>query len=444
MRIVNRAHLLWFIFVVLATFFAVWLYLGNFSPQSLPAALRLPSSLLQKPTEYRNAGGTPLGLIFGTIALSIFVFAALLGARKKVVLWRIGTVQRWLRAHIWLTLLTIPLVILHTGFRLGGPMTTLIIVLYVIVMVSGIYGLILQHYMPSVMMDRLPAESVYEQIPHIRAQLVAAAAKMRDSFTPTPPTKSDAGAPAPSAEKVVTAASTPMASTAANLSTPTARAKSVVGSTIIAETIAAPEKKPEEKVPAARPPESKPPETMGTPTARVPEGAPVPAGTEKITGVAPAAIDPKSVAPPTPVPVSSPLPGQNPPAAAPAQPIAKPSVVAPASKAVAATDDDSEAALLDFLDRQIIPYLSARRGDRMRLGNARFSEDSFRFVKLRVTQAYRDRVEEMQSWCDERRMLDLQIKLQHWLHAWLFVHAPVSFLLLMLVFWHAFVTLFNY
>src|SRR5205085_244992 len=204
-------------------------------------------------------------------------------------------------------------------------MTTLIIVLYVIVMVSGIYGLILQHYMPSVMIDRLPAESVYEQIPHIRAQLVAAAAKMRDAFKPTPPTKSDAGAPAPSAEKIVTAASTPMASTAANLSTPTARAKSVVGSTIIAETIAAPEKKPEEKVPTARPPESKPPETMGTPTARVPEGAPVPAGTEKITGGAPAAIEPKSIAPPTPVPASAPAPGQNPPAAAPAQPIAKPS-----------------------------------------------------------------------------------------------------------------------
>src|SRR5438105_11152024 len=213
MRIVNRAHLLWFIFVVLATFFAVWLYLGNFSRQSLPAALRLPSSLLQKPTEYRNAGGTPLGLTFGTIALSIFVFAALLGARKKVVLWRIGTVQRWLRAHIWLTLLTVPLVILHTGFRLGGPMTTLIIILYIIVMVSGIYGLVLQHYVPAVMMERLPAESVYEQIPHIRAQLVAAATKMRESFKPAPPTKADAGAPAPSPAKPGAAGPAPTDST---------------------------------------------------------------------------------------------------------------------------------------------------------------------------------------------------------------------------------------
>src|SRR6266849_46090 len=311
MRIVNRAHLPWFIFVVLATLFATWLYVGNFAPQNLPGALRLPSSLVQKPSDHRSVGGTPLGLIFGTIALSIFVFAALLGVRKKIVLWRIGTVQRWLRAHSWLTLRTIPLVIVHSGFRLGGPMTTLIIILYIVVMVSGIYGLVLQHHMPAIMMERLPAESVYEQIPHIRAQIVAAATKMRDSFKPAPPTKPDAGAPAPSPAKVVTAGSTPMASTAADLSTPTARAKSVVGSTITAETIAAPEKKAEEKVPAPRPPEAKPPETMGTPTARVPEGAPVPAGTEKIIGVAPPAVEPKSVAPPTPIAASAAAPGEK-------------------------------------------------------------------------------------------------------------------------------------
>ena len=396
MRIVNRVHLPWFLFVVFATLVSIWLYIGNFTPQTLPSALRLPDSLLQKPSENHRVGGTPLGLIFGTIALSIFVFAALLGIRKKIVLWRVGTVQRWLRAHIWLTLLTIPLVILHSGFRLGGPMTTLIVILYVVVMVSGIYGLVLQHYVPTVMMERLPAESVYEQIPHIRAQLVAAATKMRDSFKPAPPTKADAGAPAPSPAKAVTAGSAAMASTAADLSTPTARAKSVVGSTIIAETIAPP------------------------------------------------SVEPKAVAPPTPIAASAAAPGEKPPPATVAQPIAKTPAAGPPAKVTAATDADSESALLDFLDRQIIPYLTARRGDRMRLGKPRFSEDTFRFVKLRVTEAYRDRVEEMQGWCDERRMLDLQIKLQHWLHAWLFVHAPISFLLLMLVFWHAYVTLFNY
>ena len=190
MKITNWKHLPWFLFVCLATIVASLLYVANFNPNSLPAGIRLPSSLIQTPTEHHTVGGTPLGLAFGAISLAIFVFAALLSLRKKIPLWRIGTVQRWLRAHIWLTLLTIPLVILHSGFRLGGPMTTLLMLLYAIVMVSGIYGLFLQHRMPQLMKDQLPRETVFAEIPVIRAQFVAAAAKMRDSLKSAPPTKS--------------------------------------------------------------------------------------------------------------------------------------------------------------------------------------------------------------------------------------------------------------
>src|SRR6202045_88868 len=285
MRIFNRAHVPWFIFVLLATAFAAWLYTGNFAPENLPAGLRLPLPFVQKPSDLRSVGGTPLGLIFGAISLSIFVFAALLGVRKKVVLWRVGNLQRWLRAHIWLTLLTIPLVILHSGFRLGGPMTTLLMALFAIVMVSGIYGLVLQHLMPNLMKERLPAETVFEQIPHIRAQLAIAAEKMRDSFKPAPPKKPDAGAPAPSASKAVTAGAAVMASTKGGVSTPVARAKSATGSAPTAApvaaaatiTTAAPAAKSAELVEPAIPsatnaaasPAAPKAETIGTPTARV-------------------------------------------------------------------------------------------------------------------------------------------------------------------------------
>src|SRR5437667_11729941 len=209
MRILNRAHVPWAVFVVLATIAASWIYIGNFYPQRLPAGFGLPPVLVQKPSEHRSVGGTPLGLIFGAISFAIFIFATLFGVRKKLVLWRLGTLQRWMRAHIWLTLLTIPLVLLHSGFRLGGPMTTLLTALYTIVMVSGIYGLALQHQMPRIMKERLPAETVFEQIPHIRSQLYMAAEKLRDSFRPVPPKKTDAGAPATSPAKSVTAGSTP-------------------------------------------------------------------------------------------------------------------------------------------------------------------------------------------------------------------------------------------
>jgi hypothetical protein len=459
MRILNRAHVPWFIFVCLATAAAIFLYLANFDPEELPG-IHLPAYLIQKPSDHRSVGGTPLGLMYGAISFGIFIFAALLSLRKKIPLWRIGTVQRWLRAHIWLTLLTIPLVILHSGFRLGGPMTTLLMALYAVVMISGIYGLILQHQMPALMKERLPAETVFEQIPHIRAQLAAAAVKMLDSFKPMSPAKTDAGAPAPSpAAKAVTAGSTPMASTAAELSTPTARAKTVVGSTITAapvteaaaaaanaaktptkppQTVASPT--PEAATPAeARltpPPPIKPGETIGTPTARVSAGTPVPAGTESATVKIPADKTESAATIAAPAPIAAPSPST----ATSVPPVAPKPVVA----AAAAHDPASEVTLLEFLDRHVIPYLSAKRGEKYRLGNTRFSEETFRFVRLRIAQAYRVRVDEIQAWCDERRMLDLQTKMQHWLHGWLFVHVPFSFLLLMLTAWHAFVTLFYY
>ncbi len=448
MRINNWRHVPWIIFVIVATVAAGLLYEGNFHPNTLPPWLRLPPSLIQKPTEHHTVGGTPLGLWFGSISLAIFLFAVLLSLRKKIPLWRVGTVQRWLRAHIWLTILTIPLVILHSGFRLGGPMTTLLMVLYAIVMVSGFYGLFLQHVMPRLMKERLPAETVFEQIPHIRSQLAVAAEKMRDSFKPAPPKKPDAAAPAASAAKTATAPAAVMASTKGELSTPAARAKSATGSApTAAPVVAAPppaDAPPPASIPnAAVKPAPPKPETIGTPTARVqsdPPGAPV-ARNEVPAGDQPAPTPP--VAPPAAAPPKL----AAPPAAKPAPAAAKPAAPAapkPAAKPAPPPDPASEAVLVEFIERQILPYLKARRGDRMRLNNPRFSDDTFRFVKLRVAEGYRGRVEEIQAWCDERRMLDVQVRLHHWLHGWLFVHVPFSFLLVMLTIWHACVTLFYY
>ena len=448
MRINNWRHVPWIVFVLLATIAACVLYAGNFYPASMPSWLRLPRSLIQTPTEHHTVGGTPLGLWFGSISLAIFIFAILLSLRKKIPLWRVGTVQRWLRAHIWLTILTIPLVILHSGFRLGGPMTTFLMVLYAIVMVSGFYGLFLQHVMPRLMKERLPAETVFEQIPHIRSQLAVAAEKMRDSFKPAPPKKPDAAAPAPSEAKTATAPAPVMASTKGELSTPIARAKSATGSVPTAAPVvaaAAPaeaeSKPPPPSVPnAAVTPAPPKPETIGTPTARVqsdPPGAPV-ARSEVPAGDQPAPSPP--VAPPA---ASAPPPPPKP-AAPPAPKPAAPAAAKPAAKAAPPPDPASEAVLVEFIERQILPYLQAHRGDRMRLNNPRFSDDTFRFVKLRVAEGYRSRVEEIQAWCDERRMLDVQVRLHHWLHGWLFVHVPFSFLLVMLTIWHAVVTLFYY
>ncbi|HEX8897305.1 MAG TPA: hypothetical protein VF751_01300, partial [Chthoniobacterales bacterium] len=356
MRINNWRHVPWIIFVIVATIAACLLYAGNFHAAALPSWIHLPPSLIQRPTEHHTVGGTPLGLWFGAISLAIFIFAVLLSLRKKIPLWRVGTVQRWLRAHIWLTILTIPLVILHSGFRFGGPMTTFLMVLYAIVMVSGFYGLFLQHTMPRLMKERLPAETVFEQIPHIRSQLAAAAEKMRDSFRPAPPKKPDAGAPAASAAKTATAGAPVMASTKGELSTPVARAKSATGSPEIAAPVTAPAPPPPApSIPNAPvKPASPKPETIGTPTARVqsdPPGEPV-ARSEVPPGDQPAPSPP--VAPPATPPPAAPKPV----APAAAKPAAAPAPK-PAAKPAAPPDPASEAVLVEFIERQILPYLQA-------------------------------------------------------------------------------------
>src|SRR5436190_12844786 len=103
----DRSHIPWVIVVGLATTAAGILFLANFYPQLLPFPFHLPERWFGLvPPVRRTYGGTPLGLFYGSLAFLIFVFASALGIRKKKRLWRIGNVQLWLKAHIWLSIFT--------------------------------------------------------------------------------------------------------------------------------------------------------------------------------------------------------------------------------------------------------------------------------------------------------------------------------------------------
>jgi hypothetical protein len=106
--------------------------------------------------------------------------------------------------------------------------------------------------------------------------------------------------------------------------------------------------------------------------------------------------------------------------------------------------EQSTEILKQFLDQEALPYLGAKRGDKMRLGSQRMADDYFRALKLSVAVQWHADVERLQGWCDERRQLDLQTKYQHWLHGWLFVHAPISFVLLAMTFWHVVIAVMRY
>jgi hypothetical protein len=120
-------------------------------------------------------GGTAAGLAYGSIASAFMLFAGLLGARKQVPIWRIGRAQSWMRGHLWLGLLSFPLILFHSGFRFGVGLTKGLMWLLVVVFVSGIVGAVLQHFMPRLTTQRIPMETIYEQIGRVRSQLLAEA-----------------------------------------------------------------------------------------------------------------------------------------------------------------------------------------------------------------------------------------------------------------------------
>lgn len=119
----------------------------------------------------RPGGGTALGITFGVAGFGLMAFAGLLGARRKFPVWRIGRAQTWMRGHLWLGILSLPLILFHSGFALGGPLSTLLMILLSLVTLSGIVGVILQHYLPALMTVEVPMETVYEEIAHVRQQL---------------------------------------------------------------------------------------------------------------------------------------------------------------------------------------------------------------------------------------------------------------------------------
>ncbi len=116
-------------------------------------------------------GGSTIGLLFGILGFAFMLFAALLGARKRVPVWRLGRAQTWMRGHLWLGLLSLPLILLHGGFHFGGTLTRVLMWLLIITVASGLFGAALQHYLPRMMTTDVPLETIYAEIANVRKLL---------------------------------------------------------------------------------------------------------------------------------------------------------------------------------------------------------------------------------------------------------------------------------
>jgi hypothetical protein len=148
-------HLPWVLFAVAATVGAsVWYFVEHHL-----AAGAWPG------------GSSRPGLTFGILGGLIILFEAFFWVRKKLRAWRIGKTQVWLRAHIWLGLLCVPLLLYHSGFRLGGPLSAVLLILLLVVVASGVWGLLVQQFLPTRLLQDVPAETIYSQIDRVSEQL---------------------------------------------------------------------------------------------------------------------------------------------------------------------------------------------------------------------------------------------------------------------------------
>jgi hypothetical protein len=256
-------------------------------------------------------GGTPLGLMFGALALGCMIFAALLSVRKRFPIWRIGRARIWMKAHLWLGFLALPLVLFHAAFHARGLLAAVLMLLTVVVVVSGIFGAWLQHTLPSRMFREVPYETIYDQIGVIRTQLAAEAQQHATNVT-------QMLAPARGA-----------------------------GATVVLTMLTVPE--------------------LG----------------------------------------------------------------------------DEVAAFDLFYQSQVAPYLLAERKDaiKMALYDRTVAKQEFENYRTLFPQAAWPPIAALEDVCEEKRQLDHQVRLHHWLHSWLLIHLPLSAALLLLACIHAVVAL---
>lgn len=286
--LINRDHRSWIVGTAVAS-----------------AALSVAYVLYVRQQPVGASGGSWPGIGFGVLGTVCMVLAALLSLRKRVRTWRLGSAQRWMRMHIWLGLLAVPCIWFHSGFALGGALTTATMCLFYIVIVSGIVGLVLQQAVPSAMTRWVPLETVHGQIDHVVDGLAADAYEL-----------------------------------VASMAGPIAEADAEQG--------------------------------------RLAAEAALPAGNWKAIPRIKAA--------------DAPLPGS----------------------------EELKAVYLST----IRPYLRGAR---------RTAPPDLRDLVLRAPEEWRPRLDRLRGLCEEARQLAVQQRLHHLLHGWLFVHAPLSLALFVLV-----------
>jgi hypothetical protein len=130
-------------------------------------------------------GGTWLGYTLGCTAAMLIVALTGLGVRKRRYRSNLGTVQGWVSAHVYLGLALLVVATLHTGFEFGLNVHTLAYVLMVVVILSGVAGVLLYRYVPELIAKNragLSQEQMLEALDALDERSVKLSARLPPEF----------------------------------------------------------------------------------------------------------------------------------------------------------------------------------------------------------------------------------------------------------------------
>lgn len=130
-------------------------------------------------------GGTPVGLAYGVAGFFLCFLLAYFGIRKRSYRSRFGTLEQWLQSHIYLGVLAMVILLLHTGGRFNDKIAVATLILVAIVVGSGIAGAILYVTVPRLLTEvesNLTVDEISEQMNQLSKQMARIASARSEPF----------------------------------------------------------------------------------------------------------------------------------------------------------------------------------------------------------------------------------------------------------------------
>ncbi|MDO9370916.1 MAG: hypothetical protein Q7T68_20315 [Sphingopyxis sp.] len=117
----------------------------------------------------RHNGGSWYGYALGTIGAGLILWLTALGYRKRKMTSDAWSLKAWTSAHVYLGLSLIVIGTWHTGFQLGWNVHTLAWALMMLVILSGLYGVIAYATLPAALSNNRDEMTQMQMLEAIRA-----------------------------------------------------------------------------------------------------------------------------------------------------------------------------------------------------------------------------------------------------------------------------------